>query len=76
MERWQPGEEPVVVMPGGEFKDVVIRHFREKNEEYQASVEYDSGIMGKVTGKTRLQFVFKKKDKTTDKDKAKSVDGK
>ena len=69
------GRRRFTVLPDGDLKDVVIRHFREKNEEYQASVEYDSGIMGKVTGKTRLQFVFKKKDKTAEKDKAKSVDG-
>jgi hypothetical protein len=72
------GKRRYGVSPEGELKDVIVRHFRDKNEPYQASVEYESGIIGKVTGKQRIDFVFKKKDPkaATDKEKAKTGDAK
>jgi hypothetical protein len=70
------GKRRYNVTPEGDLKDIVIRHLREKNEPYQASVEYESGIIGKVTGKTRLDFVFKKKDPKATADKPKTADAK
>jgi len=64
------GARRFTITPDGNVKDIVIRHYREKNEEYQAAVEYESGIMGVVIGKKRLDFVFKKKEKGDDKGKA------
>jgi hypothetical protein len=65
------GKRRYDVTPEGELKDVVIRRLRDVSEEYQASVEFDSGILGKVIGKQRFEFVFRKKDKET---KAKPVE--
>ena len=65
------GKRRYDVTPEGELKDVVIRRLRDISEEYQASVEFDSGILGKVIGKQRFEFVFRKKDKDT---KAKPVE--
>lgn len=68
------GKRRFDVTPEGDLKDVVIRRLRDVSEEYQASVEYDSGILGKVTGRTRFEFVFRKKDKDKEKEKPKPVE--
>ncbi len=69
------GKRRYDVTPDGDLKDVVVRRARDVSEEYQASVEYDSGILGKVTGRTRFEFVFRKKDKDAkEKEKPKPVD--
>ncbi|HYF50741.1 MAG TPA: hypothetical protein VEJ63_15110 [Planctomycetota bacterium] len=58
------------VQPDGSIKPAEFRYYRNANDLYEVAVEYNSGIMGKVIGKERLQFVFKKKD-PKDKDEKK-----
>jgi hypothetical protein len=56
------GQKKFEVLPDGNLKPVEFRYHRNANDLYEFAVEYNSGIMGKVIGKERLQFVFKKKD--------------
>ncbi len=49
------------LLANGEFKPIVYKHFRSANDEYEVYIEYASGILGRVEGKERLSFVYKKK---------------
>jgi hypothetical protein len=62
------GQKKFEVQPDGSIKPVEFRYMRNANDQYEVAIEYNSGIMGKVVGKERMQFVFKKKD-PKDKDK-------
>lgn len=64
IERVNPaGTERFKVLPDGDLAPVVLDPLRMANDEYEVAVEYASGIMGKVTGKQKIQFVPKKKEK-------------
>jgi hypothetical protein len=56
-------------LPNGELKPLVLRRYRDKSEEYRVDLNYDSGIMGPVTGRQKFQFEYHKKEKDKDKDK-------
>ena len=63
IERFQGfGQKKFELQPDGSIKPVEFRYYRNANDLYEVAVEYNSGIMGKVIGKERLQFVFKRKD--------------
>ena len=49
------------LLQDGTFKPLVFRHYRTVNDEYEGLVEYTSGIIGRVEGRERLAFVYKKK---------------
>jgi hypothetical protein len=56
------GSKRYDILPDGEFKPLVFRRYRNTSEEYEGYVEYQSGILGRVEGKERFSFVYKKKD--------------
>ena len=55
------GAKRYELLPDGEFRPLIFKHFRNNNDEYEGYVEYPSGIIGRVEGKERLAFVYKKK---------------
>ncbi len=56
------GSKHYELLPDGEFKPLIFKRFRNVNDEYEGYVEYTSGIIGRVEGKERLSFVYKKKE--------------
>ena len=63
----QFGQKRFDFMPDGEFKPLIFRRYRTISEEYEGSVEYTSGIIGRVEGRERLSFVYKKKEQNKSK---------
>ena len=49
-------------LPNGDFKPLAFKRYRNVSDEYEAAVEYTSGILGRVDGKERLAFTYKKKN--------------
>jgi hypothetical protein len=57
LERKNPfGGRRFEVLPSGELAPVVFKPYRNAPDEYEASVDYSSGIMGSVNGKQRYQY--------------------
>lgn len=66
LERRTPfGSKRYDVLPSGELSPVVFKPYRSSPDEYEISVDYNSGIMGSVTGKQRLDYVPQKKKSTS-----------
>jgi hypothetical protein len=64
VEHVQPfSQKKFSVLPDGSIKPLVCKPMRHANDEYEIGIEYNSGIMGKVVGKQRLQFVYTRKEK-------------
>ncbi|MEI6235069.1 MAG: hypothetical protein WCT04_18585 [Planctomycetota bacterium] len=55
------GAKKFETLPDGSFKPIIFKRYRTVNDEYEGYVEYTSGIMGRVEGKERLAFVYRKK---------------
>ena len=49
-------------LPNGEFKPLAFKRYRNVSDEYEAAVEYTSGILGRVDGKERQAFAYKRKN--------------
>jgi hypothetical protein len=55
------GNKKYDVLPNGMIKPVSFPPYRNGNDQYEAAVDYSSGIIGKAVGKQRFQFVYKSK---------------
>jgi hypothetical protein len=49
------------LLPNGMLKPLTFASFRDANDLYEVSIDYNSGILGKVYARERLQFIFKSK---------------
>ena len=61
------GQKRYDVLSSGELAPRLFQPYRLANDEYEIAVDYNSGIMGSVTGRVRLQYVPPAKKKTPDK---------
>ena len=59
------GAKKFELLPDGNFKPIVFKRYRNISEEYEGYVEYTSGIMGRIDGKQRLAFYYKKERSAT-----------
>ncbi|HLX60297.1 MAG TPA: hypothetical protein VKX17_03340 [Planctomycetota bacterium] len=58
----QFGQHKLDLLPDGDFKPTVFKRYRNYNDDYEGIMEYTSGIIGRVEGKERFSFTYKKKD--------------
>jgi hypothetical protein len=62
LERRTPfGTKKFEVKPDGQLSPVVFKPYRPSPDEYEVTVDYNSGIMGSVTGRERLHYTPVKK---------------
>lgn len=56
------GSRKFDTLSNGEWKPIIFKRYRNVADEYEGYVEYTSGIIGRIDGRERLAFVYKKKD--------------